>query len=141
MQDNLFFYINFGECAKIREEVFVKEKGFNYDLEFDDIDCYAEHVAMYLGTELIGCGRIYEIEDSVYRIGRVAILKEYRNMGYGMGLLRELERRAGSHGAKYVTILGILSASDFYRKAGYRQIGGVVFDENVPSVYMRKKLL
>jgi predicted GNAT family N-acyltransferase len=96
---------------------------------------------MYLKNELIGCGRVFEIEDSVYRLGRIAVLKEYRNNGYGAALLKELERRAASHGAKYVTILGILSASDFYRKAGYKQIGGVVFDENVPSVYMRKKIL
>jgi predicted GNAT family N-acyltransferase len=138
MDEKLTVSNNFEDCVKVRSKVFVEEQGFDKEMEFDDIDDYAEHIALYSNNKLIGCGRLYETEENIYRLGRIAILKEYRHQGNGKYLLSVLENRAIERGARHIIILGQLSALGFYHKMGYREIGDVIVEDKVPEMYMRK---
>ena len=64
----------------IRKVVFVDEQGFQN--EFDEIDDSDNVVHMLLcyDDESIGTCRCYK-ENGEYKIGRVAVLKEYRGKG------------------------------------------------------------
>ena len=65
----------------IREEVFCKEQGFVN--EVDDLEDSSFHLLYYFNDLVIGVCRFYELEKDIYIIGRIAVLKEYRNKGIG----------------------------------------------------------
>ena len=64
------------EAKDIRIEVFVKEQGF--ENEFDEIDTISHHIVAFDERKPIGTCRFFK-ENDHYTIGRVAVLKEYRN--------------------------------------------------------------
>jgi len=138
MDNKITINENFEDSKKIRQTVFVEEQGFDPEIEFDDIDEYATHMALYLDGKPIGSGRLYETEENVFRLGRIAILKEYREMGYGKILLSEMEKKAIEKGARHLILLGQITAKGFYNKLGYKEIGDVSTEDYVPEIYMRK---
>ena len=73
---------NRADWVRVRTEVFIEEQGFQE--EFGDQDASATHLTLYtpLG-ELVGCGRFFETEPGVYRLGRIAVLPKFRGQGAG----------------------------------------------------------
>jgi len=128
------------EAKAIRTSVFVIEQGFNE--EFDISDNEAIHVLMYLDDKAIGNSRIiYQAKHNSITIGRFAILKKYRNKGYGKLLLEYTEKVIID---KYGHIKIGLGAQDrakyFYHKLGYSFTDETYLDENYPHVWMEKEL-
>ena len=76
------------EAKDIRIEVFVKEQGF--ENEFDEIDTISHHIVAFDERKPIGTCRFFK-ENDHYTIGRVAVLKEYRNQHMGNLLLESAE--------------------------------------------------
>ncbi|MEG0329678.1 MAG: GNAT family N-acetyltransferase [Longicatena sp.] len=124
---------------EVREKVFVKEQGFRN--EFDDVDRIAEHVCIYVDSVLAGCGRCFAqgVKD-VYVIGRIAVLKEFRNSGIGTLIVEKLEEIAQENKAKVISLDAQCQAIHFYEKKGYVIYGEEHMDEHVPHVCMRKKI-
>ncbi|MGI6701528.1 MAG: GNAT family N-acetyltransferase [Christensenellales bacterium] len=131
---------DFEDCKKIREEVFIKEQGIDYELEFDEIDEYATHMALCCDDRPIGCGRVYETDENIFRLGRIAIIKEFRRKGYGRYLLGEMEKKAIELGARHLVILGNIDHKDFYYKLGYKEIGDIVVEDIYSEIYYRKTI-
>lgn len=131
---------NEADWHSIRETVFMKEQGFQN--EFDKIDRIAIHVVLYIDGKGVGCGRIYpdQEQDTVWHLGRLAILKEYRACGYGKHIICALEEKAKEKGAVKVILSAQQHAIGFYQKNGYRPIGGLYMDEHVPHQSMEKVL-
>lgn len=77
------------EAKDIRIEVFVKEEGFKN--EFDEIDTISHHIVAFDEGKPIGTCRFFK-ENDHYTIGRVAVLKEYRNQHIGNLLIRTAEK-------------------------------------------------
>lgn len=117
----------------IREKVFVEEQRIPEEMEFDDHDSIAFHVIAYEDntakkdsdqlTEKIAVatGRL-TFDGDICRIGRVAVLKEYRGKRYGDFIVRMLLNKAFSSGIKRVTINTQTSAEEFYRKIGFKRV-------------------
>ena len=103
---------NQNDWHMIREEVFVKEQGFQN--EFDDIDDFATHICIYEDGKALGCVRFY-VENDKMRIGRLAVLKQARKKHLGAYLLELAEREI--------------------RKSDYREVY-----LHVPHVLMKKVL-
>lgn len=121
----------------VRETVFMQEQGFAN--EFDDIDQSAIHMTAYEGSKLIGCGRIYANDDpTTFHIGRLAVLKEYRNQGYGARILAELEYAARQQGAYCAKLDAQEQAIPFYELQGYVICGEPHMDEHVEHIEMMK---
>lgn len=79
------------EAKKIREDVFVKEQGFNE--EFDIIDKTAKHILISENNIPVATCRIfYSKERNSYIIGRIAVCKQSRGKKYGVRLLEYAER-------------------------------------------------
>lgn len=125
----------------IREQVFVQEQGFQN--EFDDIDDIALHVCLYDQGKLIGCGRIYpnKEDESIYMLGRLAVLKAYRKGGYGHIIVTKLEELAKAKGAIKMRLSAQCNAQVFYERGGYCCYGEVYMDEHCPHIAMQKKLI
>lgn len=127
------------EAVQIREEVFMREQGF--EQEFDETDDRAVHLVLYAGEESAAvCRYYYCTEKSAYVIGRVAVRKQFRGQGMGAELLREAEKQIVSDGGTQAWLLAQLRAREFYEKQGYRAAGDVCFDEFCPHVWMKKNV-
>lgn len=126
------------DARKIRTAVFIKEQGFQ--MEFDEIDHHAYHIVVYDGKKPVATGRTYPKPDStsVYIIGRIAVVKEYRGRNLGGFVVRRLEEKAVALGAKSAELSAQLQAKPFYEKLGFISFGPEYYDEYCPHVSMKK---
>lgn len=123
------------EAKKIRQEVFVKEQGFKN--EFDDIDKNCIHLVVFQEEKAIGCARMICENDSVI-LGRIAVLKEYRQLHVGSYILQCLENKAKELNYTKIELSAQVRASQFYLKNGYQIYGDEYLDEYCPHVHMEK---
>ena len=110
------------EKAKdLREEVFMNEQGFSYDK--DEYDEVSWHIVGYDKDLLIGCARVHKIDEYSYKIGRVAVKKEYRGGYIGDLLMKTLQDKIVTLGGIEAVVYAQVSAKGFYEKEGYTQDG------------------
>jgi predicted GNAT family N-acyltransferase len=78
----------------IRTLVFIQEQGVRVEEEMDDMDESAEHFLVHnTSGEAIACARVLLEMDAGknrFHIGRVAVLKAYRNQGIGHQLMTNI---------------------------------------------------
>ncbi len=124
----------------IREEIFMKEQGFQ--IEFDEIDPIAWHLLVYLDGSPVATGRLYEKEGrpGTYLLGRIAVMKPWRGRHLGEFVVRRLEEFAQMKGAKFLELSAQMQAKEFYEKLGYQAHGSVYLDEHCPHIAMSKAL-
>ncbi len=126
------------DAFAIREEVFIKEQGFQN--EFDALDDQSWHVVVYIDTIPAACGRLFCQSGNCYVIGRVAVRKRYRGIDVGAYVMCQLESLAKEQGADTIKLSAQCQAVGFYEKMGYQQQGEIYNDEFCPHVTMYKKL-
>ena len=125
------------EAKDIRIEVFMKEQGF--ENEFDDIDNISFHIVVFDEEKPIGTCRFFK-ENDHYTIGRVAVLKEYRNQHIGNALLESAEKEIQKLNGDLIVVHAQVRVSPFYEKQGYIQFGQIDDDEGVPHMWMKKRI-
>lgn len=124
----------------IRIEVFLHEQGFT--IEFDEIDEIATHLIIFKDNQPIGTCRIYyNNEVASFVIGRIAILKEWRNLGFGSMIIKAAENVIKLNGSNKVMLSAQYRLKDFYLRLGYTPIGEIYLDENCPHIWMEKSLI
>ena len=127
------------EAREIREEVFVREQGFNE--EFDTTDETAIHFLLFDSDEAAAVCRAFSDDNGEsYHIGRLAVKKKYRGEHLGAELLHAVEKHIQSLGAKQSVLSAQLQAEGFYEKQGYTRQGDIYYDEHCPHILMMKKL-
>lgn len=77
------------DAFAIRRRVFMEEQG--YEDEFDEVDDACIHIALYRDGQAVGCARTFPEQEGSTRwaIGRVAVLPEAREGGFGRMLVEE----------------------------------------------------
>lgn len=121
----------------IRQQVFVVGQNVPEARERDgrDPDCW--HVLAHDEQDQpIGCARL----ESNHKIGRMAVIDDWRDRGVGRALLRELLTRARAQGSTEVTLSAQVSAQPFYAKAGFEPVGEVFEDAGMAHQSMRLAL-
>ena len=108
------------EAKDIRIEVFMKEQGF--ENEFDEIDTISHHIVVFDEGKPIGTCRFFK-ENNHYTIGRVAVLKEYRNQHIGNLLIRTAEKEIKKLNGDLIELRFQVLICSFYEKLGYIQFG------------------
>ena len=125
----------------VRRSVFVEEQGVDPKLEWDGQDDDAVHVIAVLGERVVGTGRFLPSQgDSQARIGRMAVLPEYRRQGLGAQVLEILEAEARKLGMTQVLLHAQVQVKDFYASHGYRETGEPFEEAGIQHVEMRKDL-
>ncbi len=99
----------------IREAVFIVEQAIPEDYEWDDDDLTAVQLVAYLDEKPVGCARVLDFK----RIGRMAVLADYRNLGVGFALLNSAVDICREHGAPEIRLSAQLPAISLYEKAGF----------------------
>ena len=122
----------------IREAVFLDEQQFSY--EFDDTDDIAYHLVVYLGSKPAAVARIFEKENGVWAIGRVAVSKEYRGMKIGNFIVKATKEQIIKLGGKRAYLGAQKRVQQFYEKNGYTVCGNDYYDEYCLHVPMEKQL-
>ena len=104
------------ELHAVRHQVFVQEQGVPAALERDVLDAVCIHVLAHDAQgRPIGTGRL----SPEGRIGRMAVLPDWRGRGVGEALLQELVRAATEAGLAHVNLHAQLPAQAFYARQGF----------------------
>jgi predicted GNAT family N-acyltransferase len=122
-------------CA-IRYEVFVDEQNVPEELEIDGLDGKAKHVLTFVDGVPMGTGRI--LSDG--HIGRVAVLKNYRGLGIGKSIMKELIKCAQDMSLEKVWLSSQWHAHSFYLDLGFVCVGEVYKEAGIEHIKMFRVL-
>lgn len=121
----------------IRGAVFIEEQGVPKEIEWDGEDDVSHHfMAINEAGQRVGCGRLLPNG----RIGRMAVLPEYRGQGIGRQILDAAVARASELGFRRVTLHAQLAVVDFYRKAGFLPEGNEFSEAGIQHQAMALEL-
>lgn len=131
------------QAFSIRTKVFVKEQNVPVEEEldsFDVLDGDCQHVLLTQDDVAVGTGRVRLVEH-YGKLQRVAILKEYRQHGFGKVIILKLEQLAAELGATKAKLDAQVHAIGFYEKLGYTVQSDVFLDAGIEHVLMVKELV
>ncbi|QEH61420.1 acetyltransferase, GNAT family protein [Spiroplasma chinense] len=144
--EKLNFLIEYGvenevfEIAKlIREKVFIEEQNADPDLDVDDNDQISFHfVGNDKNNNPVCCARVFK-DDKGHWIGRIAVLKEFRKMGYASQLVGFCESYCWEVlGANTINIHSQKYIADFYKSFGFKETGLEDIEEGIEHFYLQK---
>ena len=104
----------------IRKAVFGEEQNIPAELDLDGADPSATHVlAITAAGQPVACGRL----EPSGKIGRMAVLPDWRRRGLAGRMLKELIEKAQAAGLTTVYLHAQDSARGFYRRFGFASTG------------------
>lgn len=122
--------------SEIRRKVFIEEQQVPEELEWDDDDKTCVHVLVSDNNTPIATGRI-KMDG---HIGRIAVLKEYRNKGIGSEVLEALINFSKTLKMKSVYLHAQTSAIPFYEKHSFKISSKEFMDAGIPHKTMQMDL-
>jgi len=121
----------------VRRMVFIEEQQIPVVLEWDGLDTGCHHVLAFSQSgEAVGTGRLL----ANGRIGRMAVLPDWRGCGIGTAILDALQQLARRENHSRVSLHAQRSVVRFYRKAGFMETGEAFMEAGIEHVPMEKKL-
>lgn len=127
------------EAMAIRQRVFVEEQGVPPEEEADHLDDAAIHVLTRVDGRPAGTARMV-VEGDRGKIGRVAVLPEFRGRGVGVALMEALTRRARLSNLRELYLDAQVEALRFYERLGYTAEGPEFMDAGIVHRRMRRRL-
>src|SRR5262245_55678451 len=115
----------------IRRRVFIDEQHIDEAIERDVDDLSAIHVLAMLDAQAVGCGRMGESAAGA-KIGRMAVLPEFRGRGIGRLVLDYLVGAARRRGARLAYLHAQVPVEGFYQKYGFTPVGDVFEEAGIP---------
>jgi predicted GNAT family N-acyltransferase len=127
------------EAWAIRRAVFIEEQGVPEEIEMDSDDARAVHALALADNVAVGCGRMVADGDHV-KIGRMAVLRDWRGKGIGRRVLDFLMTSAQRAGYVEAVLHAQLTAEGFYLKNSYEPVGDVFEEAGIMHRMMRRAL-
>ncbi|MFZ9812150.1 MAG: GNAT family N-acetyltransferase [Burkholderiaceae bacterium] len=115
-------------ASPVRQRVFVQEQGVPQEEEWDEQDRICRHAVVRIGDQPVATGRL--LPDG--RIGRMAVLAEFRGRGLGRVILRSLIDEAAARGVEGIFLHAQTQALGFYEKEGFYAEGEEFFECEIP---------
>ncbi|MEM8611909.1 MAG: GNAT family N-acetyltransferase [Cyanobacteria bacterium P01_H01_bin.105] len=122
----------------IRETVFVNEQGVPVDLEMDDRDLVCDHVLALVNDCPAGTARLDPLQDG--KIGRLAVLPNFRRRGLGRLLMQEIEAIGREYQLQKLWCHAQKTAIPFYQSIGYTVTGADFLEAGIAHCKMQKSL-
>lgn len=124
------------ELTSIRRAVFIEEQNVPESIELDDRDPHCHHVlACDKAGSPIGTARI----DTNGKIGRMAVLAEYRGAGVGREMLRVIMDCGRANGITDFHLSAQISAVGFYEEMGFESSGDEFEEAGIQHINMRPR--
>lgn len=132
----------FAQALAIRIEVFVREQNGSPDVEPDNYDPQATQWLLETQDGIpVATGRLIPKENGIAKIGRIAVLKDYRGKGVAGLMLADILNTAIREGYKEAVLEAQTHATGLYAKFGFQSEGEPFLDEdNIEHILMRKML-
>lgn len=124
------------DLKAIRTSVFIEEQNVPIELEWDGLDPDCTHFIVRLHSKTIATARLKP--DG--QIGRMAVLKPYRDQGIGSKLLNTVLKHATQTGYSRVYLHAQVQAVGFYQAYGFTVEGEKFMDAGIPHRAMYKNL-
>ena len=126
------------EILKARFTVFVGEQHIHY-IDEDNIDYKAIHFALRRKGLVIAYARLFKgTEKGVLCIGRMLTIE--RNQGYAKYLMERIVQYAKEQGANTLRIHAQTQVIPFYERLGFRSVGDIFKEAEIPHVLMERPL-
>jgi len=127
---------NQAELTSVRRAVFIEEQNVPESIELDGRDANFIHVlASDKNGRPVGTARI----DRKGKIGRMAVLHDYRRRGIGRKMIQALM----DYGRKYAItdfhLSAQITAIEFYRKMGFEPFGEEFIEAGISHINMKLK--
>ena len=107
------------DALKIRKAVFVKEQHVPVNLEIDALESKAEYVVGYQAGEPVTTARIVKQQKGVFKVQRVAVIRQARGKHYGRQLMETVADHVKKSGGQQLVLGAQNHALGFYEKLGY----------------------
>lgn len=131
------YTVDFADLRAVREPVFVVEQQVPIEEEWDELDPQCRHViARDDANRPIGTGRL----TPERKIGRMAVVADWRGKGVGGAILEALMDEARVLGWPEVTLNAQTHAMPFYASYGFEAFGEEFMEAGIPHRKMRKLL-
>ena len=128
------------QAFDIRRRVFQDEQGVSAEEEFDVDDDCATHVLAEVDGDPVGTGRIV-FHPTYAKIGRMAVLKEWRRHGVGRALMDALIGVAVEHRCTQLVLHAQVHAIPFYAALGFGVVGDEFEEAGIPHRRMQRRLI
>ena len=119
------------EAFLVRKHVFIEEQGVPVDMEIDEFDPIAKHALAYVDSECVGTARLIALPGNIGKIGRMAVLQDYRRQGLGRQLLNALLESCKSQGVAQLELHAQLLAIPFYEQFGFIARGEMYYEAGI----------
>lgn len=129
---------DYSDAIAVRTAVFVEEQHYPICKELDSHDDCCSHLIIYDGKKPVATARIFIIDGTqTAKLGRIAVLKEYRGLHLGAELMTELICKAKEMNAEDMYISAQTYAIPFYEKFGFTPYGTEYLDVHLPHYDMK----
>ena len=105
---------------------------------FEEISIHL--MGITLKQKVIACGRFHLNNPKQGQIRYMGVSKNYRRLGIGSKIVKELERLAMNHGANHILLNARNNIVDFYRSLNYEVVGPYTSNIQIPHSTMKKNL-
>ena len=119
------------QAFAIRMRVFVREQRVPAAIELDRDDDRAIHFLATSDGRAVGTARVVSHHSSA-KIGRMAVLKSYRDKGVGKKLLHRAVATAKKLGVRTIYLHAQVPVIEFYEKLGFRCVGAIFDEAGIP---------
>ncbi len=124
------------ELTSVRRAVFIEEQNVPESIELDDRDPDCRHVlACDESGAPIGTARLARNG----KIGRMAVLADYRRLGVGRKMLRVMIDCGRANGIADFHLSAQISAVGFYEKMGFETYGDEFEEAGIEHINMRPR--
>jgi len=124
------------QSSPIRFTVFCEEQGVPREIELDEHDAVSVHALVFDEGKPVATGRL--LPDG--HIGRMAVLKDWRNRGLGGLMLQRLIEKARERGDKRIVLSAQVHAVPFYRAHGFVPQGSEYMEAGIRHQQMVRRL-
>jgi len=121
---------------RIRQAVFCEEQGVSAEEEWDGKDGLCQHVLALQDNTEVGCARVRPYGPGIFKVERVAVLKQHRNTGAGKAIMAEILKR---YGGQTLVMNAQLAVEGFYSALGFVSEGEVFEEANIAHVHMVRR--
>jgi len=124
------------QASPIRFTVFCEEQGVPREIELDEHDAVSVHALVFDEGKPVATGRL--LPDG--HIGRMAVLKDWRNRGLGGLMLQRLIEKARERGDQRIVLSAQVHAVPFYRAHGFVPQGSEYMEAGIRHQEMVRRL-
>ncbi|MGX7030093.1 GNAT family N-acetyltransferase [Vagococcus zengguangii] len=129
------------DALSIRRDVFVEEQHIPETIEIDHLETLCQHVVLYSDDhQPIATTRILPLDETTWKIQRVAVKKAWRGQTMGQQLLQSITDLAYEQGITCLTLNAQQPSIGFYQALGYQTYGEVFSEAGIPHQAMKRLL-